>query len=296
MLEEEDAVFCNLEISTPDRGEIEIDLVLFLANRGCVVVTFDGINWIQSDTHGKREIFPGQQARRNMFAIRDFIRNRWSQGNLKSDWIVAFPKSHVLDVNDNNLPRHKIVDKSELGNILSNIKSNIDSLNTSAPISKKWIDAAIKHLTAIAAIEVDREKVLEGNLDYVKSLTHERVRLLDQLSGNDRYYVQGPAGSGKTWLAFEQARRWSIQGLRVGIVAFNKGITTYMQNKAHDLELGEKPAWIGTFHNFANLLGTTAGTPGKYDEEKDVYAGSLINAATQIRDELKFDAFVVDVA
>jgi hypothetical protein len=302
-LTDQDVVFCNLELTTPDRGEIEIDLVILLANRGCIVVetkgghiTFDGQNWIQSDASGSRKIDPAQQVRRNMFAIRDYIRNRWSQGNLKTDWIVAFPKSRILDVNDKNLPRHRIIDKYDLPNILSNIKSNIDALESQAPSSTKWVEAVIQHLTPIAASKVDREAVLEGNLDYIKTLTHERARLLDQISENDRYYVRGPAGSGKSWLAFEQAKKWASQGLKVGIVAFNKGITTYMQNKVLELEENDRPAWVGTFHNFANLIGTTAGTPGKYNEESDVYAESLITAAQNLDTDSKFDAFVVDEA
>jgi ATP:corrinoid adenosyltransferase len=231
-----------------------------------------------------------------MFAIRNYIRNRWSQGNLKTDWIVAFPKSRILDVNDKNLPRTRIIDKYDLPNILSNIKSNIDALESQAPSSPKWVEAVIQHLSPIAASKVDREAVLEGNFDYIKTLTHERARLLDQISENNRYYVRGPAGSGKSWLAFEQAKKWASEGLKVGIVAFNKGITTYMQNKVLELEENDRPAWVGTFHNFANLIGTTAGTPGKYDEENDVYAESLINAAQNLDNGSKFDAFVVDEA
>ena len=133
-------------------------------------------------------------------------------------------------------------------------------------------------------------------LDYIKTLTHERAQLLAQISENDRYYLRGPAGSGKTWIAFEQAKRWSKEGLKVGIVAFNRGITTYMQNKVLELEEADRPAWVGTFHNFANYLGSTAGSPGNYDEENDVYAAPLIAAAEKLETESKFDAFVVDEA
>lgn len=302
-LSDEDVVFCNLEISTPDRGEIEIDLVALLANRGCVVVetkgghiTFDGENWIQSDSQGSRKIEPGQQARRNTFAIRDFIRNRWSQGNLKADWIVAFPANRVPDVNDTNLPRSKIVDKKDLLRIVSTMKSNIDSLVAPAPSSPKWIEAVISHLSPLSAIDADRESVLGGNLDYIKTLTHERALLLDQIAENDRYYVRGPAGSGKTWLAFEQAKKWASMGLKVGVVTFNRGITSYMQNKALELEESQRPAWVGTFHNFANFIGTSAGSPGKYDETNDIYAESLLSCARSLNDDQKFDAFVVDEA
>lgn len=302
-LSERDAVFCNLEISTHDRGEVEIDLVVLIADRGCVIVetkgghiTFDGESWIQSDSKSSRKIDPAQQARKNMFALKDYIRNRWSQGNLKADWVVAFPGNRVPDVNDKNLPHHKIIDKHNLPMILSTMKSNLDNQVSTLPNPKIWVEAVIKHLTPLSAIEADREKVLDGTLDYIKSLTHERVQLLDNISDNSRYYIRGPAGSGKSWLAFEQAKRWTKEGLKVGVIAFNRGITTYLQNKSSELEESQRPSWVGTFHNFANFLGSTAGSPGKYDEEKDIYAEALISAAKKLDKDKLFDAFVVDEA
>lgn len=302
-LDDNDAVFCNLELSTHDRGEIEIDLVILIADLGCIIVetkgghiTFDGENWVQSDSQGSRTINPSLQARNNMWSFKNYIRNRWSQGNLKADWIVCFPMNRVPDVNDRNLPRERIVDKLDLPNILSNIKSNMNALNSASPVSSLWVEAVIKNLSPISATDSDRETVLGGTLDYIKSLTHERADLLAQISENDRYYIRGPAGSGKTWLALEQAKRWSRDGLKVGVIAFNKGITTYLQNKIAELEEVEKPSWVGTFHNFANYLGSTAGSPGKYDDENDIYAESLLSAAGNLENEKRFDAFVVDEA
>jgi len=69
-----------------------------------------------------------------------------------------------------------------------------------------------------------------------------------------------------------------------------------MQNKVLELEVADRPAWVGTFHNFANFLGSTAGSPGNYDEENDVYAAPLIAAAEKLEVESRFDAFVVDEA
>jgi hypothetical protein len=302
-LEEDDAVICNLELSTSDRGEVEVDLVVLIANRGCVIVETKGGHvtlqqgqWIQSDKYGSRVVIPGDQARRNMFAVRDYVRNRWSQGNLKADWLVAIPGNRVPSSTDPQLPSNKIVDRENLRFIVSSMKSNLDALTSPPPRDSKWVEAAIKHLVPSKSHEVDRDEILVGNLDYIKSLTHERAKLLDSLSDNRRYYVRGPAGSGKTWLAFEQARRWSAAGLRVAVIAFNRGITTYLQNKAEEMESNERPSWIGTFHNFASFLGTTAGAPGKYDDNNDRYASQLIAAAERADAEKKFDAFVVDEA
>lgn len=302
-LGENDCIFCNLEFSSPSHGDVEIDLLLLLENRGCVVIevkgghiTFDGFNWIQNDSKGSRPIEPARQAKKNLFAILDYIRNRWSQGNLKSDWIVAFPHSNVPSVNDAQLPDNKIVDKADLGHLLSNIKSNIDSINSIAPVGHLWMTAAITHLTAISSAEADKENFLSENFGFIKELTHERAILLEQISENERYFVRGPAGSGKTWLAFEQAKKWTREGLKVGIVTFNRGISTYMKNKSLELPEEERPFWVGTFHALASMIGATAGAPGDYDENADRFAEGLIAAATSLEAEKKFDAFVVDEA
>ena len=110
-LGDEDAVFTNLELTDAQSGDIEIDMVVLIKDRGCIVIetkggniAFDGDNWIQSDPSGSREIYPGLQAKKNMDAVRDYIRKRWSQGNLKTEWVVAFPNCNVADNRSTELP------------------------------------------------------------------------------------------------------------------------------------------------------------------------------------------------
>jgi superfamily I DNA/RNA helicase len=119
---------------------------------------------------------------------------------------------------------------------------------------------------------------------------------LDQLADNQRVYVHGPAGSGKTWLAFEKALRWTREGKKVGIVAFNTGLLSYMQNKTTELPENERPAWIGTFHAFATKIGSTAGSPNFYREPVDRYGPALLEAVNKLKNEEKFDAWIIDEA
>ncbi|HXF72428.1 MAG TPA: NERD domain-containing protein, partial [Actinomycetota bacterium] len=67
-------------------------------------------------------------------------------------------------------------------------------------------DVEIRHPLAIDVAEADRE---------ILGLSDEQFRLLDMLAGNRRVAVAGPAGSGKTLLAAEKARRLAAQGFRV---------------------------------------------------------------------------------
>lgn len=304
LLSDDDAVFANLEISDPREGDIEIDLVLLLANYGCMVIevkgahiTFDKGTWIQSDPSGSHKIDPATQAKRNMYALRDYLSSKWSQGNLRSDWVVAFPHSNIVDVGDPNLPIGKIIQKDGLAHGLSQIKSLLTNIKSfPLPAYEKWVEIASKNLIPLAAQDTDRESVLGNNYEFIRGLTHERKILLDQLSENDRYYVKGPAGSGKTWLAFEQAKRWRQEGLKVGLVAFNRGLVSYMMNKNRELLEKDQINWVNTFHELAIQLGSTAGSPKNYHEEVDRYRQDLLEKASQAPDNLRFDAWVVDEA
>ena len=304
LLSDGDAIFANLEISDPREGDIEIDLVVLLQDYGCMVIevkgahiTFDRGSWIQSDPSGSHKIDPAAQAKRNMYALREFITSKWSQGVLRSDWIVAFPHSNVVDVRDPNLPISKIIQKDGLEHGLNQIRNLLVNIKTfPLPSYEKWVDLAVKNLIPLAAQETDRESVLGNNYEFIRGLTHERRVILDQLEENNRYYVKGPAGSGKTWLAFEQARRWKRDGLKVGVVAYNRGLISYMLNKNAELPEDEQADWVGTFHDLAIQIGTTAGAPQHYVDEVDRYRDDLISKATSTSDSMKFDAWVVDEA
>ena len=303
-LADEDAVFTNLELTDAQSGDIEIDMVVLIKDRGCIVIetkggniAFDGANWIQSDPSGSREIYPGLQSKKNMYAVRDYIRKRWSQGQLKTEWVVAFPNSNVADNKSTELPKVRIIDRESLPNAYSQLRNILAGQNNNPlPQLDSWVEVAVKHLIPLASTEADPEVVLGNNYEYIRELTHQRRIILDQLADNQRVYVHGPAGSGKTWLAFEKAIRWTREGKKVGIVAFNTGLLSYMQNKTTELPENERPAWIGTFHAFATKIGSTAGSPNFYREPVDRYGPALLEAVNKLKDEEKFDAWIIDEA
>lgn len=304
LLSDQDAVFANLELSDPQEGDIEIDLVLLLKDFGCMVIEVKGSHityargtWMQSAPSGVHSIDPANQAKRNMYALRSYISSNWSQGTLRSDWVVAFPHSNIVDVRDPNLPIGKILQKDGLDFAVSQIKSLLTSVHTfPLPAYDDWVEIAKKVLIPLSAQDVDHKGVLGNNYEFIRELTHEREIYLDQLADNNRYYVKGPAGSGKTWLAFEQARRWASQGLKVGILAYNRGLISYMLNKESEVSDSEKISWVSTFHDYAISIGSTAGDPNNYAEEVDRYREDLMAKASSLTDNQKFDAWVIDEA
>jgi hypothetical protein len=129
---------------------------------------------------------------------------------------------------------------------LSQLKNVVNAeRDISLPAYDRWIDIAVKNLLPAVVHKTNPEAILGNNYEFIRSLTHERDVIIDQLSENLRYYVKGPAGSGKTWLAFEQARRWSAMGKKVAIVSYNRGLTSYMHIKNNELADESKVNFVG---------------------------------------------------
>lgn len=303
-LGDDDAILTNLKITDPQYGDIEIDLVVLIKDSGCMVVetkgghiSFDGKNWIQSDRHGSRTIYPHAQAIKNMYALRNYLRSKWSQGNLRTDWVACFPESVVPDINSPELPKSMIIDKNELVHGVSKMRTILSEQSRRAlPTISNWVEIAVKAFKPLSMFESNVAAVIENNREYIRDLTHQREWILDLIAENPRIFVRGTAGSGKTWLACEQARRWSRDGKRVGLVTFNRGLVTYLKNKSSELPESERPAWVGTFHEFAIYLGTTAGLPANYTDLVDSFEPQLMAAVEQMEESKKFDAWVVDEA
>lgn len=303
-LSDEDVLFANLEISDPVEGDVEIDLAVLLKDHGLVVIevkgghiTHNGTDWIQSGPDGSHPIYPVSQARRNMYTLRDYIQRKWSLGTMRASWVVAFPHCNIADPKDPALPIDKIIQKSQLERSLSQLK-NVANKERDVPLPQyaDWVNIALRNIQPIVVQKTNPEAILGNNYEFIRSLTHEREMVLDQLSENNRYYVKGPAGSGKSWLAFEQAKRWTLEGKKVAVLAYNRGIVSYLHLKNEELPECQRINWIGTFHDFASYIGSFAGNPKNFSDEVDRYRDDLISKSSLLLAEEKFDAFVVDEA
>ena len=127
-------------------------------------------------------------------------------------------------------------------------------------------------------------------------------RKLDAIRLLHRVEVRGGAGSGKTFLAMEQARRLARAGQRVALVCYSHGLASYLERVTSTWNRGQRPAYVGEFHD----LGKTWGAPEGPDEslrtedtvafwERDL-PSQMAELAAQLDDGHRFDAIVVDEA
>lgn len=148
--------------------------------------------------------------------------------------------------------------------------------------------------------EMDRlANLLRGNFHFVPSmkdnvdftekalcaLTAEQYDILEALADNDRTMVSGMAGTGKTLLGMEQARRMCRTGRSVIYVCFNHGISEYVK---YQLEKEGLDIVVGTLHSIM-LKGKSADDNSSYYFEELLPAQFLEKTV-----EAKYDYLIVD--
>ncbi len=77
-------------------------------------------------------------------------------------------------------------------------------------------------LTPRFQVELSAKELARRREHEQATFTADQVRILDVVGSNPRLLVEGPAGSGKTWVAAEAARRASDSGKRTLVVVFNR--------------------------------------------------------------------------
>lgn len=65
--------------------------------------------------------------------------------------------------------------------------------------------------------------------ERVASLTEDQMALLDVAAANRRVLCSGGAGTGKTFLAMELARRWTAKGMNVALVCRSPWLRSYLE-------------------------------------------------------------------
>ncbi len=132
--------------------------------------------------------------------------------------------------------------------------------------------------------------------DEVERLSAEQAVILRAARLLNRVEIRGGAGSGKTWLAVEQARRLSRDGQRVALTCYSRGLAAWLERRVAALPRKERPAYVGTFHN----LGVEWGAPSGRDDDSDFWEVRLpelmVGLGAQQPAGRLFDAIVVDEA
>lgn len=130
--------------------------------------------------------------------------------------------------------------------------------------------------------------------DEIRRFTEEQLEVIDGLDGvNERALIEGPAGTGKTVLAFEEARRASALGSRTALLCFNQQLAAHLRSEAHDFGLAGVN--VSTFHS---LLRAVVGEAGPAPSDSSYWQRELPDRAlaTLVETGPRYDFLIVDEA
>ncbi|MET3859729.1 hypothetical protein ABIE38_000626 [Dietzia sp. 2505] len=140
------------------------------------------------------------------------------------------------------------------------------------------------------------------NADIADALTREQSVLRRAVDALPRVEIRGGAGSGKTYLALEQARRLSRAGQRVALICYSHGLAGYLRRVTSGWKRREQPAYVREFHALGVEWGAPAGPDERVRSEATVrwWEEELPRLMAELADDLpdgrRFDAVIVDEA
>jgi hypothetical protein len=110
-----------------------------------------------------------------------------------------------------------------------------------------------------------RSEIRDGNAEVAR-LTTEQLSILNTLRGVRRASIVGGAGTGKTMLAIEKAKRLAGEGFDTLLVCFNAPLARLLWDETLETAARTGRLTVRTFHQLAEDLGREAGTlPEKPD-------------------------------
>lgn len=289
------------------KEECEIDFLIFdgLKNLICLEVKggqidYNGLlsKWYQNENELK--VSPDRQASAARAAVIEFLDFLGKDINI--DWALCFPDcslpDHVGMVSE--VPRQLIIDSSQLSDFnisIARINSYFEERHgrQGATLTAKT-ELKLKLQRSLSFVsKIGHQIARDSNM--IAEATEEQMDVLFDLELNNRVLVEGYAGTGKTMIAQEFAKRLEQDGKRVLLLFYNRMITNHVR---YGLERNSTIT-CETFHQFSRRI-IEKKDPDWWQENKksdnfweEIVPLQLIESLScQEILKIKFDAIIVD--
>lgn len=151
--------------------------------------------------------------------------------------------------------------------------------------------------TPVALRSLLRSEIAEGEREVV-ALTDHQIGVLKRLQRNRRVQIVGAAGTGKTMLAAEKARRLAKEGFETLLVCFNQPLARLLADETTEVAQATGYLTVSTFHQLCEDLAHEAGTLPQKPKTvtREWWDETLPEALDEAVEELgpKFHAVVID--
>ncbi|GAB3811806.1 ATP-binding domain-containing protein [Tessaracoccus terricola] len=314
-LRDEDVLISNLRLTDTSKDH-EADLVVVMPEVGVVVVEVKGAGiaygdggWTMQRSGGAEPVDPVAQVRETRYALRNFVETdaRWAESSrpkVRFAHAVVTPFTTLgegFDLPD--CPRWMVHDKHDVGTLaerLADIPLSFE--NHRRPPSHDDCELIVDILTArgthaVATVmdDADERQFRADRLTQDQGLILGVTRLLRRVE------IRGGAGSGKTVLALTQARQLSKgrgdrPAERVALLCYSIGLAGYFKREVASWHYKERPDFVGTFEELANLWGIGSGSRDDPDFWEHELPRLMADKAAELPPGKRFDSFVVDEA
>jgi len=264
-----------------------------------------GLQWFSRGARGTHPIQdPCQQADRNRWRLKDWLdHDRRTRGiNFVLFRLVILPDCYVEHDIRPDCTKDMILDMTKVDALERSL------LDAYAYWKKRYrhqrmggtaaVDALVRLVVPESNLSPKIAMLFERERRKIEQLTEQQFRVLRRLRKFHRAAIVGGAGTGKTMLAIEKAHQLAEAGMRVLLLAFNRALTEWI-----DQRLDDENIVVTTFHGIVGKAIHWAGLSGirkddLYDKAPDILLdAALIMQAPDFpnRDKL-FDAIIVDEA
>ncbi|NLV73435.1 MAG: ATP-binding domain-containing protein [Chloroflexi bacterium] len=281
----------------------EADFVVAHPDKGLLVIEVKGgsIGYDgaldQWSSNGNPIKDPFAQAQNNKYSLLSKLKEApfWRDRFISLGHAVAFPDVTVRGDLRMDAPREIILDRADMADLPAAIERIYRAFadDRSDVLGSAGITALIDVLSPSREIRRLLSADISHEAQEMLELTDNQFRLLDILTYQRRVAVSGCAGSGKTTLAIEQARRLHAQGFRVLLTCFNVHMAEYFRSLGLPSEIV-----IDHFHHLAADYCRQAGMALQEpsDDEAARFYDELPERLMEAIEVIgpQFDAIVVD--
>ncbi|TDE94815.1 NERD nuclease [Occultella glacieicola] len=286
--------------------EREIDLLVLWPGVGIAAIEVKGgqvwhndQGWHQGSGTDSHRMNPVRQVQDARHLLQEKLRRRGiGAGEARTAHLVAFPHTRFgPDFETSDCPRSMIIDAVDVAAAAARVFRAIGTHGQ----GERGLDAQDAQdlydvLAGQLGAQTDVLGEVRAELDRLDLLTRDQADVLRFVAGQQRFQVVGGAGSGKTWLALEQARRRARTGERIALLCYSRGLGRYLRRVTDAWPARSRPAYVGLFHDLPRSWGAEPGT----DDDPDYWERRLPLALADLAAERPpsdlFDSVVVDEA
>lgn len=291
----------------------EIDFVV-VCERGVACLEIKGGRvacregkWFFTDRYGverQKAEGPFAQVIGNMFSLRDILKQKFSKSPHMKNVLVAsgvvFPDIEFTSTSEEIIPEMIYDSKTEdITAYLNRVFDYWQGRQHREPA--KLPPAEIKQIVSYLRGEFTFIPSLNDRLNSVEKrlvrLTSEQAQIMEALAQNEHLLIEGNAGTGKTLLAVNFARKQAEMGKKVLYLTYNKNLSN---NVKHQLENDENLMVINIHALFGAYVSVDTlkmrENPQKYFAEDlpDAFYSFITERSEEELEELQYDLLVMD--